>query len=77
MKKYVTYFRVSTKAQGESGLGLDGQKKAVTDYLAGQPHAIVGEFTEVESGRKSKRPELDAAFEVLSKAQCFTRCCSH
>ena len=67
MKKYVTYFRVSTKAQGESGLGLDGQKKAVTDYLAGQPHAIVGEFTEVESGRKSKRPELDAALKCCRK----------
>jgi hypothetical protein len=32
-QRYVTYFRVSTQKQCRSGLGLDAQKQAVSDYL--------------------------------------------
>ncbi len=56
--KFVAYYRVSTDRQGKSGLGLDAQRKAVTDYLNGGSWALVAEFVEVESGRKSDRPEL-------------------
>ncbi|MBT5841421.1 MAG: recombinase family protein, partial [Rhodospirillaceae bacterium] len=49
--KYVTYKRVSTDRQGLSGLGLDAQQQAIDNYLNGGDWEIVGEFTEVESGR--------------------------
>jgi len=57
--KYVAYHRVSTKKQGQSGLGLEAQKTAVAHYLAGGPYQLVGEFTEIESGKDHKnRPKL-------------------
>jgi DNA invertase Pin-like site-specific DNA recombinase len=58
---FVAYYRVSTAKQGASGLGLEAQRKAVVDYLNGGHWRIVAEFTEIESGRKSARPELEKA----------------
>ena len=60
-EKYVCYYRVSTADQGKSGLGLDAQKKTVEDFLNGNGHEIVGEYTEIESGGKNNRPELKKA----------------
>jgi hypothetical protein len=54
--KHVAYYRVSTARQGRSGLGLEAQKKAVAEYLNGGDWKIVGEFTEVESGKRADRP---------------------
>jgi len=57
---FVTYLRVSTDRQGRSGLGLEAQRKAVADHVAGKGQ-IVSEFVEVESGKKSDRPQLALA----------------
>jgi DNA invertase Pin-like site-specific DNA recombinase len=59
--RFVAYYRVSTLSQGRSGLGLEGQRHAVTSYLNGGRWKLVKEFVEVESGRKAGRPELSAA----------------
>lgn len=60
--KFVTYLRVSTKRQGDSGLGLDAQRKAVSDYLNGGPWTVCGEFVEIESGKSdTNRPQLQRA----------------
>jgi DNA invertase Pin-like site-specific DNA recombinase len=59
--KFVAYYRVSTQAQGRSGLGLDAQKKAVEDYLYGGRWHLVAEHVEVESGKQNGRPELTKA----------------
>jgi DNA invertase Pin-like site-specific DNA recombinase len=64
--KYVAYYRVSTARQGNSGLGLSAQKEAVTKYLNGGRWKLVGEFKEVESGRKDHRPELEKAKALCS-----------
>jgi DNA invertase Pin-like site-specific DNA recombinase len=57
---YVTYLRVSTKVQGTSGLGLEGQRAAVHAYCAGRGE-IINEYLEVESGRKCNRVQLNLA----------------
>jgi DNA invertase Pin-like site-specific DNA recombinase len=66
-RRFVAYYRVSTDRQGRSGLGLEAQQKAVTDYLNGGTWELVGEFIEVESGKKSDRPELTRAIEACRK----------
>lgn len=63
--KFVTYLRVSTKRQGDSGLGLEAQKKAVTDYLNGGTWSVAGEFVEIESGKSdTNRPQLQRAIQA-------------
>ena len=59
--KFVAYYRVSTQKQGRSGLGLDAQREAVRTYLNGGNWSIAAEFTEVESGKRSDRPEFAKA----------------
>lgn len=58
---FVSYLRVSTARQGQSGLGLEAQRKAVADYLNGGQWNLVAEFVEVESGRNTSRPKLQEA----------------
>lgn len=60
-KRFVAYYRVSTATQGRSGLGLEAQREAVARYLNGGSWEIIAEFTEIESGRRSDRPQLDQA----------------
>lgn len=67
--KFVSYYRVSTQRQGASGLGLDAQRESVRQYLNGGDWEVVGEYVEVESGRKSDqhRPQLAAALAACKK----------
>jgi DNA invertase Pin-like site-specific DNA recombinase len=66
--KYVAYYRVSTQKQGESGLGLEAQQAAVRAYLNGGPWQLLGEFIEVESGKRSdNRPQLEAAMALCRR----------
>jgi DNA invertase Pin-like site-specific DNA recombinase len=59
--KFVSYLRVSTARQGRSGLGLEAQRQAVTDYLDGGRWRLLGEYVEIESGQTDDRPQLAAA----------------
>ena len=56
---YVAYYRVSTKKQGASGLGLDAQRDAVARFVK-TGDQILAEVTEVESGRKARRGLAEA-----------------
>src|SRR5215470_974166 len=66
---FFAYYRVSTGKQGKSGLGIEAQRQAVENYLNGGNWRIVGEFIEVESGRRSDRPELDKALAAARVRQ--------
>jgi len=59
--RFIAYYRVSTARQGRSGLGLEAQQRAVMDYLNGGRWKLAGEYTEVESGKRTDRPELAKA----------------
>lgn len=64
--RYVAYYRVSTQKQGKSGLGLEAQRKMVSDFIAANGGELVSEFTEIESGKLDNRPELIAAMKQAS-----------
>ncbi len=65
--KFIAYFRLSTDKQGRSGLGLEAQRGAVKTRLDGGPWQLIGEFTEVESGRRKARPELAKALAACKR----------
>ena len=61
MTNFISYFRVSTDRQGQSGLGLDAQRAAVATYVQRAGGTILASYTEIESGSKSSRPEIAKA----------------
>ena len=61
MCRVVAYYRVSTQAQGRSGLGLEAQRQAVTALCGGRGWSIISDFTEIESGKRDDRVQLAAA----------------
>lgn len=70
MQKFVVYRRVSTKRQGESGLGLDAQDRDIDLFLnsyAEVPFEVVATFTDVLSGATADRPELARALDMARK----------
>jgi DNA invertase Pin-like site-specific DNA recombinase len=50
--KFVSYLRVSTDRWGQTGHGIDAQRAAVASYLNGGDWQLLGEFVEVESGKR-------------------------
>src|SRR6516162_6553579 len=65
--RFVSCYRVSTDKQGKSGLGLDAQRRAVQQYLNGGTWSMIGEFTEIESGKRNERPELAKALAACKR----------
>lgn len=61
--KFVIYTRVSTTKQGESGLGLDSQRKMCMDLIEREGGQCVKEFQDVESGKSRTRPGLWGAID--------------
>jgi DNA invertase Pin-like site-specific DNA recombinase len=61
MAAIIGYLRVSTKSQGESGLGLEAQRSAVEGYAKHTDASVIAWYTEVESGKIANRPELAKA----------------
>lgn len=70
MTKYVAYYRVSTKQQGQSGLGLEAQQDQVRKFVEGRGgEKIFREYVEIESGKKDDRPMLQDAINETKKQQ--------
>jgi DNA invertase Pin-like site-specific DNA recombinase len=64
------YLRVSSKAQGRSGLGLDAQRTALDDFARREKFDIVESFTEVETAKGdtlARRPQLAAALKAAKR----------
>jgi len=61
---FISYLRVSTRHQGAEGHGIAAQRAVVETYLNGGAWRLVGEYVEVESGRRSDRPQLQAALDA-------------
>lgn len=59
--KIIAYYRVSTAKQGKSGLGLEGQRAALETFASQQGATVVAEYQEIESGKRSDRPQLAKA----------------
>lgn len=68
LRPLVAYYRVSTRQQGDSGLGLEGQVAAVERFAVSARATIVRAFQEVESGKKADRPELARALAFARRA---------
>lgn len=66
MQAFVAYYRVSTGKQGASGLGLEAQREAVARHVTGRGE-LAAEFTEIESGKRSDRPELTKALALCRR----------
>lgn len=63
-QKFVGYYRVSTRRQGASGLGLEAQQTTVRQYLVQVGGVELEAFIEVESGKNAiNRPQLQAALQ--------------
>jgi DNA invertase Pin-like site-specific DNA recombinase len=67
-KKYVAYYRVSTREQGRSKLGLEAQQEMVKRTIT--DGTVVKHFTEVESGKKNNRPKLNEAINYCKENNC-------
>jgi len=61
MAGFIGYMRVSTKGQGESGLGLEAQRAALECFVRDAKGTLLNVYTEVESGKRADRPELAKA----------------
>lgn len=69
MKKYVAYYRVSTKKQG---LGLEAQQAIVHNYCQNEGSVIIAEYSEKESGKEtSHRQELANALKRCKEEHCY------
>ena len=63
----IAYYRVSTTRQGQSGLGLEAQRKAVANFVHVKGWEVGSEYTEIESGRRNDRPQLALAIADAKK----------
>lgn len=69
MAEIIAYYRVSTKQQGDSGLGLDAQKAAVEAYARQVGAKILASYREVESGKRADRPQLAKALAHAKRSK--------
>jgi DNA invertase Pin-like site-specific DNA recombinase len=74
MERAVAYYRVSTKQQQRSGLGIEAQRATVTRFAEAERLTIVAEFVEIETGKGAdaldRRPQLAAALAAARAAKC-------
>src|SRR4051794_22851706 len=74
MERAVAYYRVSTKQQHRSGLGIEAQRTAVTRFAESEGLTVIAEYIEAESGKGAdaldRRPQLAASLAAAKSAKC-------
>src|SRR5678815_4854216 len=74
MEAAVAYYRVSTKQQQRSGLGIEAQRATVARFAEVKQLTIIAEFVEAETGKGAdaldRRPQLAAALAAARTAKC-------
>jgi DNA invertase Pin-like site-specific DNA recombinase len=74
MEAAVAYYRVSTKQQHRSGLGIEAQRATVTRFAEAEGLNIIAEHVEAETGKGAdaldRRPQLAAALARARIAKC-------
>jgi len=74
MEAAVAYYRVSTKQQQRSGLGIEAQRATVARFAEAEGLTIIAEFVEAETGKGAdaldRRPQLAAALATTRTTKC-------
>ena len=69
-----SYYRVSTRQQHKSGLGIEAQRAAVERFAEAEQVSLIAEYVEAESGKGAdaldRRPKLAAALATARAAKC-------
>lgn len=65
MNALVGYIRVSTGKQGENGLGMQAQRRALDGAAAGRGMVLERVYRDVDSGSRTMRPGLQEALASL------------
>lgn len=83
-KKFVSYRRVSTSKQGESGLGLEAQSDIINYFVENEGGELVADFCEVHSGKDLneckelhhaiREAKKNKAILILAKSDRFRNC---
>lgn len=71
MQNFISYCRVSTQAQGQSGLGLEAQQEAVRRYVESVGGSLIAEHIEIESGKNAQRPILAGAIDACRQKRAI------
>jgi DNA invertase Pin-like site-specific DNA recombinase len=73
-QRAIAYYRVSTRRQGRSGLGIEAQRARVEQFAAAEGFDLIGELVEIESGKGcdalDRRPRLAEALARARKERC-------
>ena len=73
MDRAVAYYRVSTRQQHRSGLGIEAQRATVIRFAEAEQIPIIAEYVEAETGKGAdaldRRPQLAAALAAARSAK--------
>src|ERR1041384_7790745 len=74
MECAVAYYRVSTRQQQRSGLGIEAQRATISRFAEAENLKIIAEYVEAETGKGAdaldRRPQLAAALAAAKAGKC-------
>jgi DNA invertase Pin-like site-specific DNA recombinase len=67
--RFIVYYRISPRKK-HTGLGLEAQQQTAHAFVKQNGGIIVAEYQEIETGKRSNRPELQKAIAHCRSANC-------